>query len=154
MCTKQSQGSSFGPPMDSRVLNSLQPDWQIDNGFFNRPIMAHTQIVVHRKGPRIKIWCCFIDVTAGTAVSGVNFCLWCTLANRLFHHFLTFEWHQLAKKSIDMAGKNTVKSDVLKFPELKSRNTCMYMCMPTTVSSKVATSCSKPCESTDMYRVC
>ena len=23
---------------------SLQPDWQIDNGIFNRPIIAHTQI--------------------------------------------------------------------------------------------------------------
>ena len=25
---------------------------QIDNGFFNRPIIAHTQILVHRWGPR------------------------------------------------------------------------------------------------------
>ena len=27
--------------------SSLQPDWQIGNGFFNRPIPAHTQILVH-----------------------------------------------------------------------------------------------------------
>ena len=26
----------------------FQPDWQIDNGFFNRLTMARTQILVHR----------------------------------------------------------------------------------------------------------
>ena len=31
---------------------SLQPDWQIDNGLFNWPIMVHTQILIHRWGPR------------------------------------------------------------------------------------------------------
>ena len=32
----------------------LQPDWQNDNRFFNRPIMTRTQILVHRR-------CCFAD---------------------------------------------------------------------------------------------
>ena len=27
---------------------SFHPDWQIDNGIFNRPIIARTQILVHR----------------------------------------------------------------------------------------------------------
>ena len=31
---------------------SFHPDWQIDNRFFNRPIMVHSQILVHRWGPR------------------------------------------------------------------------------------------------------
>ena len=26
---------------------SFQPDLQIDNGYFNKPIMAHTEILVH-----------------------------------------------------------------------------------------------------------
>ena len=30
-------------------------DWQIDNGFFNRPTIAGTPILVHRWGPRIRI---------------------------------------------------------------------------------------------------
>ena len=34
---------------------SLQPDWQTDNGIFNRPIMVHTQILVHRWRPRTRI---------------------------------------------------------------------------------------------------
>ena len=34
---------------------SLYPDWQIDNGFLNRPIMARTHILVHRWGPRTRI---------------------------------------------------------------------------------------------------
>ena len=31
---------------------SFHLDWQIHNGFFNGPIMAHTQILVHRWGER------------------------------------------------------------------------------------------------------
>ena len=31
---------------------SLQSDWQIDNGLFNRPVMVCTQILIHRWGPR------------------------------------------------------------------------------------------------------
>ena len=30
----------------------LQSDWQINNGFFNMPVMVHTQILVHRWRPR------------------------------------------------------------------------------------------------------
>ena len=38
---------------------SFHPDWQIDNGFFNRPTMAHGKILVHRLGPRTRIWVLF-----------------------------------------------------------------------------------------------
>ena len=34
---------------------SLQPDWQMDNGFFNSPVLACTQILVHMWGPRTRI---------------------------------------------------------------------------------------------------
>ena len=41
--TQRIPGSAFGI--------SLHPFWQIDNGFFLRPIMARTQILVRRWGP-------------------------------------------------------------------------------------------------------
>ena len=34
---------------------SLYPNWQIDNGFVKRPIIVHTQILVHRWGPTTRI---------------------------------------------------------------------------------------------------
>ena len=34
---------------------SFQPDWLIDKGIFNRPITPHSQILVHRWGPRTRI---------------------------------------------------------------------------------------------------
>ena len=34
---------------------SFQPDWQTDNGFLYRPIMARAQILVHRWVPRTRI---------------------------------------------------------------------------------------------------
>ena len=34
---------------------SLQPVWQIDTGFLNKPIIAHTQILVYRFWPRTRI---------------------------------------------------------------------------------------------------
>ena len=35
--------------------NSLHSDWQIDTGYFNMPIiMARTQILIHRWGPRTR----------------------------------------------------------------------------------------------------
>ena len=37
----------------------LLPDWQINNGIFNRRAMALTQALVHRLGPRARFWCCF-----------------------------------------------------------------------------------------------
>ena len=42
---------------DSTEVCLLFPfvDWQIDNGFFNRPTIAGTPILVHRWGPRIRI---------------------------------------------------------------------------------------------------
>ena len=39
----------------------LQPDWQNDNSFFNRPIMARTQILVHRWGLQQGFPRCFVD---------------------------------------------------------------------------------------------
>ena len=39
----------------------LQPDWQNDNSFFNRPIMARTQILVHRWGLQKRFRRCFAD---------------------------------------------------------------------------------------------
>ena len=40
---------------------SLQPDWEIDNGFFHRLIMACSQILVHVWGPEQGCPCCFAD---------------------------------------------------------------------------------------------
>ena len=58
MFVKQHRDPCSGLPMDwtnywkcvSHV--PIQPDWQIDNGLFNRPVMVHTQILIHRWGPR------------------------------------------------------------------------------------------------------
>ena len=47
---------------------SLYPDWQIDNGFVKRPIMVHTQILVHRWGPRTR--------TSVVPVCDVEFSKW------------------------------------------------------------------------------
>ena len=41
------------------VLRSFRPDWKIKHDFFNRPIMALTQILVHRWGPRLRILALF-----------------------------------------------------------------------------------------------
>ena len=38
---------------------SFQPDLQIDNGYFNKPIMAHTEILVHMVGVRTSIFVLF-----------------------------------------------------------------------------------------------
>ena len=45
--------------MDFKI--SFHSDWQINNSFFNRPIMERNQILVHRWGPRTRIWYCFAD---------------------------------------------------------------------------------------------
>ena len=47
-----------GTPTDLtnyRKCVSLIPDWQIDNSFFNRPIMVCAQILVHRWVPITRI---------------------------------------------------------------------------------------------------
>jgi len=33
---------------------SFNPDWQIDNGFFNKPIIVRSQILVHSEGAQNK----------------------------------------------------------------------------------------------------
>lgn len=38
---------------------SFQLDWQINNGFISRPIMASTHILVHKWGPELGSWCWF-----------------------------------------------------------------------------------------------
>ena len=38
---------------------SFYPDWQINNYIFNRPVMARSQIQVHRWGPRTRILALF-----------------------------------------------------------------------------------------------
>ena len=43
------------PITESAFRISFQPDWQIDNDFFNRPIMARIQIPVHKWRPRTRI---------------------------------------------------------------------------------------------------
>ena len=43
------------PITESAFRISFQSDWQIDNDFFNRPIMARTQIPVHKWRPRTRI---------------------------------------------------------------------------------------------------
>ena len=41
-------GSQWTPQITGSTFRiSLQPYWQISDGFFNRPIMACTQILVH-----------------------------------------------------------------------------------------------------------
>lgn len=37
------------------VSNFRSPDWQMDNGIFNKTIIVDTQIQVHRCGPRTRI---------------------------------------------------------------------------------------------------
>ena len=39
------------PLLVGKFRISFHPDWQFDSGFFNRSIMASTQILVHRWGP-------------------------------------------------------------------------------------------------------
>ena len=56
---KQCRHSCSGPSTDSMtyrkcVSNFLYPDWQINNSFFNRPVMARTQILVHSWGAQNK----------------------------------------------------------------------------------------------------
>ena len=45
----------MGPQRNKRFAGSafpisFQPDWQVYNGIFKRPIMARTQILVHKWG--------------------------------------------------------------------------------------------------------
>ena len=57
---QQRRGPCSGSSTDSTnyrkcVLISFRPNWQVDNGVFNRPIMALTQILVHSGRPRTRI---------------------------------------------------------------------------------------------------
>ena len=67
------------PVLCRRSLNKLpesafrifHPDWQIDNGFFKRPIMLRTQIRIHRWGPEQGFRRYFADGLNQSLVSSV-----------------------------------------------------------------------------------
>ena len=63
MSAKQLQYPCSGPPTDQKCVQiSFQPDWQIDNGFFTKPIMVCTQIVRCTGGdPEQGFQHCFAD---------------------------------------------------------------------------------------------
>ena len=57
---------ALGPQRTQRITGNtirifLQPDWQNDNSFSKRPIMARTQILAHRWGIQQGFRCCFVD---------------------------------------------------------------------------------------------
>ena len=57
---KQCRDLCSGPPTTQQIIGSafrvsFHPDWPIDSVFFNRPIIAHTQILVHRWRPQTRI---------------------------------------------------------------------------------------------------
>ena len=69
MYAKECQFSCSRPPQwitRNAFRISLQPDWQIDNIVFNRPIIARTQMLVHSMRPRTGISALF-----GSFVSSV-----------------------------------------------------------------------------------
>ena len=56
----------LGPQLTQRITGKafricFHPDWQIDNGIFNWPIMASTQILVHMWGLGQRFRRCFSD---------------------------------------------------------------------------------------------
>ena len=66
MSTKQCRYPRSGSATDlTNYLKSVQIsfhlDWLIDRVLFNRPIMARTQILVHRLGPEQGFRHCFVD---------------------------------------------------------------------------------------------
>ena len=72
MSAKQRLRVHSGPQQTQQITGrafriSFHLDWQIDDGIYNRPIMAHTQILVQRWRPRtmISALCC-----------RQTFCLW------------------------------------------------------------------------------
>ena len=75
---KQCWNPSTEPPTDSQLLTrnafqiSFQPDWQINNGLFNTPIMARTQILVHRLEAQNKDF----RAVSRTDLTRVQFRLW------------------------------------------------------------------------------
>ena len=65
---KQCRDPCSGPQRTQQITGSafqiyFHPDWQIGNVFFDRPIMASNQILVHRWGPRIRILVLFCRQT-------------------------------------------------------------------------------------------
>ena len=54
-----SSGSPTDPTSYWNSLGiSLEPDWQIDNTFFDRPVMARTQILVYNQHHHLLRWWC------------------------------------------------------------------------------------------------
>ena len=68
MSAKQCRDPCSGPQRTQQITGSVfqiyfHPDWQFDNVFFDRPIMARDQILVHRWGPRTRILVLFCRQT-------------------------------------------------------------------------------------------
>jgi len=91
---KQCQYPFSGTPLDSTIAHSgnasqisLQFGWLINNGIFNKPIIAHTQILVHRWGPGTRVLALFHRCTntksLGSSVVQVILC-------QAFTHFFHF----------------------------------------------------------------
>ena len=59
------------------VENFFNPDWQIDNGFFNKPIVACSQILVHSEEAQNKYFGAALHTDLH--VTRVWFHLWCRL---------------------------------------------------------------------------
>ena len=69
-------GSGFeelgGRPRQEFPEVHVPPTWQIDNGFFNRPMLVFTQILIHRLEPVTSISALFLSV-AGHLRNGPHY---------------------------------------------------------------------------------
>ena len=104
--------SCSGPLVESTnkwkcILNFLSYR-QINNGFFKRPIMAHTQILVQWWGPEQGFWCCFADSVV-SQLCWFNSCL-VFRVNCLIHNFLQRDatTRSLYQQPIDLSSKGSL----------------------------------------------
>ena len=80
---------------------SLQFGWLVNNGIFNKPIIAHTQILVHRWGPRTRVLALFHRCTNTKSLgSFVAQAILCQAFTHFFHFSLVniIEQSPIAKK--------------------------------------------------------
>ena len=99
MSAKQHLRVHSGPQRTQQITGrafriSFHLDWQIDDGIYNRPIIAHTRILVQRWRPRTMISALFRRQT---------FCLWYRLeTSRLWGQnckfFTTLLYHNSQKR--------------------------------------------------------
>ena len=79
----------------------LQLGFLINNGIFNKPIITHTQILVHRWGPRIRVLALFHRCTNTKSLgSSVAQAILCQAFTDFFHFTVVnvIEWNPIAKK--------------------------------------------------------